>query len=120
MDSYLTTARSGIDESSVQTLISQALTWKYLGTTTGTTVTTLPASYNELIIKASFSGGVNYTMSFAKEELKDTDELYFSGFNNGSVNAIRIQVSKTSAKIYSAELNGATVTNSVVLYYYYR
>lgn len=80
----------------------------------------MPASYNELIIKASLGSSVNYTMNFAKEELKDTVELYYTGFNNGSSNTLRIQISKTNAQVYSAELNGSSVTNSVILYYYYR
>lgn len=116
----MTSNRSGIDASSVQTLINEALTWKYLGTTTGTTAISLPAEYKELVIKVNVGTGVNYTNHYIKEELKDTSELYYSGFNNGSVNTLRIQLSKTSAQLYSAEFNGSSVTSSAVLWYYYR
>lgn len=116
----MTSNRSGIDASSVQTLINEALTWKYLGTTTGTTGITLPTEYKELIIKANVGTGVYYTNHYIKEELKDTAELYYSGFNNGSTNTLRIQLSKTNAQLYSVEFNGSAVTSSAVLWYYYR
>lgn len=120
LDSYVTTSRASLDENAVKNLIQEEISWKYLGTTTGTAAIALPSTYNEIIIRIKLTNGVNYSFSFAREELTDTSELYYNGFNNGNSNTCRVQISRQNASIYQIDLNGSNVTTTTVAYYYYR
>lgn len=97
--------------------------WKFFGTAEGTAAITLPNDFSELYVDVrlhlSSGGWANgYAFSFCRAMLEDTPVTYRQGYSFSTPgNLVNLAVSKTSAQIAYAVIDGAQVSAKAHVYY---
>ena len=109
--------------------VNTNLEWKLAGSSAGTNVISLPASYNELMIEVQgpTSAGYGYTFSILKQMLTNTEKRFFNGFyhrteasGSESYGAVKLNVSLTTVKLGEFYNGNSKLTGSSTTYVYYR
>lgn len=94
-----------------KTTIKNSMTWKLVGSATGTTAINLPTNWSELLIFAVDIGyKQTYTFNVAREamDIIDTRPLVSGAYNSSAQYWMGVNVSTTTVQLSSATANGAT------------
>lgn len=119
-ESDLTGIGDGTPFNAIKTL-KDMLTWKSLGTVTGSTKLTLPSSFNELWVSVApiANSATRFTLFIAKVNLDSTEHRYRTGYaTNGDQSGLSVMASTSQIYISDFYNNGDTLANAVMHVWY--
>ena len=119
-----TNAQGAIDELATSvTELNSNMEWKLVEEVTGTTLVTLPISFNEILVIATRSdGNVSVQLNVPYIALFDTTKGFHAGaYGNDTYNTLAVfLISKTEINLNEFRNNASDSTNSAKTRVYYR
>jgi hypothetical protein len=102
-------------------ILYTGLTYKFIGSQTGTTPIALPNAFNKAYVEVSYNNNNIVTFNIPKIALTNSDKLYISGwsFNNYN-NYCYIMINSSSVHLVRYESNSENHTNETTISVYVR
>lgn len=97
--------------------------WTLLGTATGSTPISLPASCSEFYAEVQYgSSTVHFAYALCRAQLGSSAKLYSTGYANGAQTTgfCQVSVSETEAYLLALLINGTSYTSSSTIRVYGR